>query len=52
MESDNIGSKISKELPISLLILKDHLMLYDINITFNGRVYKNTRQLLNSLLDD
>ena len=38
--------------PIPLLIYEDHVMLYDINITFKGRVYKNTYQLLESLIID
>ena len=36
-----IGCK-SCQNPILLLIHKDHLMLYDVNITFNIRYYMNT----------
>ena len=35
-----------------MLIYEDHVMLYDKNTTFNGRVYKNTFQLLESLIID
>ena len=36
-----IGYK-SCQKSISLLIYEDHLMLYDVNITFNYRCYMNT----------
>ena len=35
-----------------LPIYEDYLMLHDVNITFNGRVYKNAYQLLKSLIID
>ena len=46
-----IGYK-SCQNPIPLLIYEDHLMLYDVNITFNGHSYMNTLHLLETLIKD
>ena len=46
-----IGYKYCQNL-ISLLIYEDHVMLYDVNITFNCRYYMNTWHLLESLIKD
>ena len=37
---------------ISLLLFKDHWTLDDENITFDSWAYKNTYQLLKSLIND
>ena len=46
-----IGYK-SCQKPILLLMYEDHLMLYNVNITFNDRSYMNTWHLLESLIKD
>ena len=46
-----IGYK-SCQKPIPLLIYEDHLMLYNVNITFNGCSYMNTWHLIGILIND
>ena len=40
------------KLGISLLMYEDHLMLYDVNITFNRQYYMNKQYLLELLIKD
>ena len=51
-ENKHIICYKSCQKPIPLLIYEDHLMLYNINITFNGRSYIDIWQLLESLIKD
>ena len=49
-ENNHIIGYKSYQKPISLLIYENHLMLYDVNITFNGHSYINTWHILESLI--
>ena len=51
-ENNRIISYKSCQKSIPLLMYEDHLMLYDVNITFNGHSYMNTWHLLESLIND
>ena len=50
-ENDHIIGYKSCQNPMPLLIYEDHLMLYNVNITFNDRSYMNTWHLLEALIN-
>ena len=51
-ENNHIIGYKSCQKPIPLFMYEDHLMLYDVNITFNDCSYMNTWHLLETLIKD